>query len=274
MSVALLERPDGGRVGWYATGSGTLPVLVLHATLSSSLQLWRLASSLVEPRDCRAILVDRRGHGESRLAGPGPLDVATHVEDLVAVLDAAGIGETLVVGHSFGGVVALELAARHPGRVGGVVVYEPPYAPVAPEEAHPWFEATRDRTIAAAREGGPAAAAEAFLRAVSGDAAWEALSERGREFVAAQGAGAIADVALLGLDPAGLERIDAAVGLLVGGGSDPVYGAISDGLLERLRFPRQVTLPGLAHTAPITEGATVAAAIRECLAAFGVLRPR
>lgn len=274
MSVALVERPDGGRVGWYATGSGPLPVLLLHATLSSSLQLWRLASSLVEPRDCRAILVDRRGHGESRLAAPGPLDVATHVADLVAVLDAAGVDEALVVGHSFGGVVALELAARHPARVGGLVVYEPPYAPVAPEAARPWFEATRDRTTAAADAGGPAAAAEAFLRSVSGDAAWDGLSDRAREFVAAQGAGALADVGLVGLDAAGLERIDAAVGLLVGGASDPVYGAISDGLLERLRFPRQVTLPGLAHTAPITDGATVAAAIRECLAAFGLLRPR
>ena len=66
----------------------------------------------------------------------------------------------------------------------------------------------------------------------------------------------------------------AAVGILTGGASEPVYGEIADELLAHLRYPRGVTLPGLRHTAPITEGATVAAAIREMLVTFGALPPR
>ena len=53
------------------------------------------------------------------------------MDDLVAYLDARGIDRAAVVGVSFGGVLGLELAARHPDRVAAVVAYEPPYGPVA-----------------------------------------------------------------------------------------------------------------------------------------------
>jgi lipase len=43
--------------------------------------------------------------------------MAAHADDLIAVLDHAGAGDALVVGHSMGGFAAVVAADRHPGRV-------------------------------------------------------------------------------------------------------------------------------------------------------------
>jgi pimeloyl-ACP methyl ester carboxylesterase len=64
---------------------------------------------------------DRRGYGSSRELEHVPVGIERHVDDLLAVLD----GEpAVVVGHSFGGVVALGAAAAAPDLVEAVVVYE------------------------------------------------------------------------------------------------------------------------------------------------------
>ena len=122
-----LARPGGDAIGWRVTGSGPRQVLLLHGTLSTAAQLDRLAAALSRPGEITVHALDRRGSGSSRLAHPRPLDIAVHVGDLVAYLDARGIDRAALVGVSFGGVLALELAARHPDRVAAVVAYEPPY---------------------------------------------------------------------------------------------------------------------------------------------------
>ncbi len=94
-----------------------------------------------------------------------------------------------VVGVSFGGVLAIELAARRPGRVAAVVAYEPPYGAVADAATRAWFGTLAADTAAAYHTGGPPAAAEAFLRAVAGDAAWERLHDRARASLAARATG-------------------------------------------------------------------------------------
>jgi pimeloyl-ACP methyl ester carboxylesterase len=68
---------------------------------------------------CRLRWYDRRGYGAS--VGGSPVGVLEHIADAVAVLD----GEpAVVVGHSFGGMTALGLAATAPALVEAVVVYE------------------------------------------------------------------------------------------------------------------------------------------------------
>ena len=72
-------------------------------------------------RHFRVVLVDNRGTGHSD--GPdGPFRVADMASDIVAVLDAAGIRRAHVLGASLGGMVAQDLAADHPDRVGGLVL--------------------------------------------------------------------------------------------------------------------------------------------------------
>ena len=118
-------------------------VVLLHATLSTGRQLAPLARALAAPGDLRVVAPDRRGSGERRLDPPRAVDVAEHLADLAALLDAEGAGRAVLVGHSFGGVVALEAAARLPERVAAVVAYEPPYGPLAEAAVRPFFDARR-----------------------------------------------------------------------------------------------------------------------------------
>jgi 3-oxoadipate enol-lactonase len=72
-------------------------------------------------RRFQVITVDNRGIGASD-APPGPYSVRAMAEDVVAVLDDAGVGSASVVGTSLGGMVAQELALAHPDRVDRLVL--------------------------------------------------------------------------------------------------------------------------------------------------------
>ena len=77
---------------------------------------------------------DRRGNSSSVLHGrPAPLVMAEQSADALAVLDASGLESALVFGNSGGASIALDLAARHPGRVRAAVVHEPPVPAVLPD---------------------------------------------------------------------------------------------------------------------------------------------
>jgi lipase len=96
-------------------------VLVLHGVRNTGARYRRLAEEGLPDR--RLIAPDLRGHAHSTWAPPW--DVATHVSDLVDVLESEGLSEVPVVGHSFGGLLALRLAAAAPDRVSQVVLLDP-----------------------------------------------------------------------------------------------------------------------------------------------------
>jgi pimeloyl-ACP methyl ester carboxylesterase len=56
---------------------------------------------------------------------PGPKDVETHVADAIAVMNALGWERPLVIGHSWGGHLAMHLAVRHPERISALVILDP-----------------------------------------------------------------------------------------------------------------------------------------------------
>ena len=72
-------------------------------------------------RHFRLVLVDNRGSGSSGQPA-GSFSVADMADDIVAVLDAAGVRRAHLLGASLGGMVAQELAITHPERVEGLVL--------------------------------------------------------------------------------------------------------------------------------------------------------
>jgi proline iminopeptidase len=72
----------------------------------------------------RAIHYQQRGLAPSTVEGP--FTVERHVADAIAVLDARGADRAVVVGHSWGAHLALQLAVAHPERVAGLVLIDGP----------------------------------------------------------------------------------------------------------------------------------------------------
>ncbi len=99
-------------------GAGT-PVLLLHGWASSSEALAGVAAALA-PRH-RVLSVDLPGFGWSA-APPAAWGVFEYLAHVTALLDRLGVKTTAVLGHSFGGRVAIALAARHPARVARLIL--------------------------------------------------------------------------------------------------------------------------------------------------------
>lgn len=241
------------------------PLLLLHATLSSSRQLRALAARLAEGHT--VVSVDRHGSGRSTYDGPAePVDVARHVADLIGVVEREGLERPAVVGHSYGGCLALELAARQPGLIRAAFAYEPPYAAAAPPEVRADMAEVGRRTLAARDQGDLAAAALTFMEGVSGAAAVAALSPGARARIGRAGQGAVADATLSGMDLDGLARIDAHVRIATGSTSQPFYVAIAQALAARIGGADHVRLDGLDHMAPVLRPEAVADAVEAFLA--------
>ncbi|SRR6478735_9396220 len=97
------------------------PTLAIHGVTAHGERYRRLALEAFPER--RWLAVDLRGHGRS--TWDGPWTVERHVADLLETLDAEGVDRVEVVGHSYGGMIALHLLATAPGRVARVALLDP-----------------------------------------------------------------------------------------------------------------------------------------------------
>jgi pimeloyl-ACP methyl ester carboxylesterase len=104
-------------------GASTPLALLVHGVTSSSRTWWRVGPALAG-RGFRVLAVDLRGHGASPRAAAG-LGVAGLADD---VAETVGGPVDLLVGHSLGALVALELVGRHPGFARRLLVEDPPGA--------------------------------------------------------------------------------------------------------------------------------------------------
>lgn len=109
---------NGVRTYYEEHGSGPAVVLV-HGLGSTGTDLWKQHIADLA-RDFRVVAYDLRGSGRSEVT-PGPYTISLLADDLDALIDALGLAPTALVGHSMGGAVAFEEAARHPDRVLAVV---------------------------------------------------------------------------------------------------------------------------------------------------------
>lgn len=108
---------SGARVYYYAAGTrgAGAPVVFLHGFPTSS-HLWGDVVPLM-PAGHRLVVLDLLGYGRSDRPRRYKVDVRTHAERVVALLDELRIRRACIVGHGIGGGIAQSIAVRHPDRV-------------------------------------------------------------------------------------------------------------------------------------------------------------
>lgn len=117
---SVTRHPIAGLlVGTCVVGEGR-PVLALHGWGGSVQSFWPVAEWLA-PLGYQVHLLDLPGFGQSALP-PDTWSVSDYARFVVAYLDSCGLDRVDVLGHSFGGRIALVLAAEHPARVSKMVL--------------------------------------------------------------------------------------------------------------------------------------------------------
>ena len=109
-------------------GGGEQTVVMLHGLVMDNLSSYYYTLANPFARECDVVLYDLRGHGRSERPPTG-YTVEDSVADLDALLTELGIDHPVhLVGNSYGGVVALEMAVAHPERVAGIALIEAHFA--------------------------------------------------------------------------------------------------------------------------------------------------
>lgn len=154
-------------------------LLLIHGDFSDGPATWdrQMASEKLQAA-FRLIVIDRRGAGASP-AHPRPYTIRQEAEDALAVLDALEIPSFHVGGHSYGGLIACELACLVPERVQSLHLIEPPYLSLLPDD--PDVSALREATVNVRRHAAQWPAeqiTEAFFTALMGKEAVQRIKER------------------------------------------------------------------------------------------------
>jgi pimeloyl-ACP methyl ester carboxylesterase len=183
VTMPVLTLPTRA-VGYSDDGVGT-PILLVHGSACSR-RFWKGITAELA-RSHRVLAVDLHGYGES---SPWPaertLTPAEEGELIGAVADRAG-GPVHLVGHSYGGALAAEFAARHADRVSSLVLIEPSafnFLRAAGDTAA-WaeIEDLALRHIALVMHGRSADAAQLFMSYWIGAEAWHAMPEPRRDSI-------------------------------------------------------------------------------------------
>lgn len=113
-----------GREAFAATGGrpfdGALPAILMLHGAGMDHTVWSMQARYFAHHGFSVLAVDLPGHGRS--AGPVPESISAFADWCLAALDAVGAGEVMVMGHSMGALIALEVAARLGARAKGLAL--------------------------------------------------------------------------------------------------------------------------------------------------------
>ena len=113
--------PDGVPIAYTVAGSGSPTLVFIHGWMCDQ-TFWSAQVDAFAPH-YTVVTIDLGGHGRSGMTRPGwPLEAFG--SDVVAVLEHLDLGPAILVGHSMGGPVALEVARLTPERVMGVIAVD------------------------------------------------------------------------------------------------------------------------------------------------------
>jgi pimeloyl-ACP methyl ester carboxylesterase len=168
----MLEHPSGLAVDERVPPDrrpGDPVVVLIHGSLDRGSSFARVVRRLP---DLHTVTYDRRGYHDSRDVLPVADTLDIHIDDLLSVI---GGRPAVVIGHSFGGTIALGAALRNQpaSTIGALAAFEPPL---------PWLPIPGNRASAARKyDDDPAVVSEQFFRRVVGNSAWDRLSHAAKE---------------------------------------------------------------------------------------------
>ena len=242
---------DGAVIAFERQGTGPAVILVGGAMSVRANPTSRALVALLAPH-FTVLNYDRRGRGDS--GDTGPYAVAREIEDLAALIEAAG-GTASLSGFSSGAVLALDAANALPNAVNKVALYEPPVIvddsrPPVPDD----FVAQLNTLVAAGRRG---EAVEYFLTVAVGlpakvlatmkdDPSWQALEDVAHTLAYD---GTIMGDIMVG-KPLPADRWDAVTApalVIIGGESAPFLHNGAQALVEILPDAQPRTLEGQTH---------------------------
>jgi pimeloyl-ACP methyl ester carboxylesterase len=245
--METVRSPDGTSIAFRRTGQG-LPLVLVHGAAGDH-QRWDMGGVRQALEVHRTLYaVDRRGRGASGDGAEYRLEL--EFEDVAAVVRSIQ-GPVELLGHSFGGLVALEAALRVTN-LRRLVLYEPAFlvgpGPVSPPEVVSAMEGL----VAA---GDPEAALVLFLREIARltpgeiEALREAPSWPGRVAAAHTLAREERAVDRYVFEPGRFSGLTVPTLLLTGSESEPLYGEAVQSVAGALPDSRTVVFQGEGHVA-------------------------
>ncbi|MCD6030861.1 MAG: alpha/beta hydrolase fold protein [Thermomicrobiales bacterium] len=225
------------------------PILMIHGDFGDGFETWGVACAQIGRR-YRTIAVDRPGLGIA-LPPDTRFTVSSEAADLLRVPAEMGLDSFHLAGHSYGGLIALEMAAQQPGRIRSLHLIEPPLLALLPEREDVREMARQVRIIQAEHaRTGDEATTEAFFAMIGaghvperlrGTDDWQRLCQHASRFARNEAAGDVSSAVL--------ERLPAEipVGLYSGGRSHPALRAIAQELARRLPGARFTDVPAAGH---------------------------
>ena len=239
-------------------------VILLHSSAGSSRQ-WDSLATLLEPR-FRVLAIDLHGHGQRPAwAGTRSMTLADEASLALAPLLAEG-GSAHVVGHSYGGAVALKLASMAPQAVRSALVYEPVLFRWVFDDVSGQREVGRDFLdgidfIGACLDRGDRhGAGQRFIDFWSGEGTWAAMPPGAQQKVADRMPAVLAQFDALfhePFPPAQLARMALPITFLSGADTVAVTRRIATIARAALPRARHAALAGLGHMGPLTHASCV-----------------
>ena len=258
-----MRTVNGVRLHYEEHGAGA-PILCVHGGGSSALMWGDAVEALA--RLGRVIAYDRRGCARSERPQPYRTSVAEQADDAAGLLDAVAAGPAVVIGRSYGGAVAIDLALRHPGRVRALVLLEGDALGLS-SSALEWTRAIGDRLRAVAEQDGVDAVYEALIGEVLGERAWDSFPDDVRRILTKNGPALLAELGYVDEampDAAAFATIDKPTLLVAASESPPEQREMTEAMARALPDARTVSVAGGHLIDPA--GPEVLASIREVLA--------
>jgi pimeloyl-ACP methyl ester carboxylesterase len=184
-----LAHVNGIDIYYEEHGAGD-PILCIHGTSSSAL-VWEDAARDLAGHG-RCIVYDRRGSFRSERPEPYETFVGEHADDAAALLDSLSATPAIVIGRSYGGEVALDLAHRYPEKVRALALLEPASLSLT-SEGRAWLQPVVEKAMAAGADD-ISSVAQVFLQEVVDHETWVAFPDELKDMFSGNGPAILAEL--------------------------------------------------------------------------------